>query len=343
VRDDGGVPGTGKATSGALAAGGLVAVGWQLAVAVGWLDWRDDYGGGAENIWQQNLSTLAWIVGTGTLLAGLLGVRLLSGRAWGTAVAALLGGAAVGVALTATQAGRGVMGILPDISPYLVVAVAALLGAVLAGVLGPLSAGTLPGAAVGAVLPWAFAAVDRSRLAYTGDLPRQGVLALVAPAVCLAVPAVCAVLVGTRTGAGWPAALLGATAVPVLLLAAYRLAGPNELDHPQQTEAYSYLHALAPAAVLVAALLAGLTARVPPAPAGRRLPVVAQVLAALVALAVLVVTSSNFEIARGSFVPFAVELTLEILVLVSALVALLVVAVAIDRAPPVRPRRAPGP
>jgi hypothetical protein len=70
---------------------------------------------------------------------------------------------------------------------------------------------------------------------------------------------------------------------------------------------------------------------------------VAQVLAALIALAVLAVTSSNFEMAPGSFVPFAVELTLEILVLVSALVALLVVVAAIDRTPPVRPPRASGP
>lgn len=331
VGDDVGMPVTEKSWAGgvaaALAAGGLVAVGWQLAGAVGWLRWLDDYVAGAGNIWQQDLTVLAWIVGIGTMLGGLLAVRLRPGRVWGPVTAALLGGFVVGVGLVWPVAGK--ITYHPEGNPVVVAGVAAVTGALAAGLLGPLSKGTLAGAAVGAVVPWPFAAVDRSWLAYTGDLRQQGAFALVAPAVCVVVPAVCAVLVGTRTGADWPAALLGATAVPVLLVVAYRLAGPNEIDHPEQTVAYSFVHAFAPVAVLVAALLAVLTARGPRVEVGRRLPVAARVLAGLAVFAVLVLTTDNFDF--GPYQPFAFELTVEILVLVAALAAALVVVAAVDR------------
>jgi hypothetical protein len=160
---------------------------------------------------------------------------------------------------------------------------------------------------------------------------------------------VVAVLVGTRTGAGWPAALLGALPVPVLLLTAYRLAGRNELDHQQQAEAYSYAHLAAAVALLTGALLAYATARPPSSPAevlgssgappaGRPRPTVAvrasRWVAAFALTSAIAATTSNFTL--GPYVPFAVKVTVEVVGAVVGLLAVVAVLAAAERQWPPR-------
>jgi hypothetical protein len=357
----------------------LVAVQWLVGTAVGWLDWRTDYGAGADNIWQQNLTVHAWSVATGTTLAGLLTLHLLpalrrlsplsrrspvvGGTAAGSLVSggAVVGGSpvaggmvvggsrvvrgcvvAVGALFGGVVAGVGLSGaaVVASGEPvwrlYLAGVLPAVLGALVVWLLGRLSWGTVAGVAVGAVLPWAFVPLDGAWLAYSGSVGQDGAVAVLAPLACAVLPVVVAVLVGTRTGAGWPAALLGAVPVPVLLLTAYRLAGPNELDHLQQAEAYSYAHLAAAVALLTGAVLACATARPPSPPAevpgrpgdplaGRPRSTVAvrasRWVAAFALTSAIAVTTSNFTV--GRYVPFAAEVTVEV---VGALVGLLAVA-----------------
>ncbi len=344
--------------AGALAAG-LVLVGWFAAGVVGWLDWRPDYGAGADDLWQQNLTAHGWVVATGVALAAVLAVRSRvpgaarpatpdaarvapgAGSRFVTPGAgsrfvtpgAVAGGLVAALGLSGWTAGH--FGYDPGGQLYLMAVFAAAVGGG-AALLAARSAGGLPGVLTSALLTWAFALFDPLNVAF---VEQPGVPAFAAPAICTGVPAVVAVLVAMRAGAGWPTAFLGSLAAPVLLLAAYRFAGPDGGDHLGQLQPYSYVHVVVPLVVLGTALLGS---RVGPRygvsphgvrdtwrgiPAGTRRTCV--IFAVLVG-GLVVLTTDRFELDRQYNVSFAAQTVTWIVAAVGGVLAWLAAAVAVS-------------
>lgn len=327
---NGGIPATVRAAFAALGAGELVVVMWRLAEVVGLLEWRLDYGGGADDLANGNLTVHAWLIGTGTALAGLLAARLpVGGRhayLW-AAVGALVGG---------LLAGAVVGGTVPE-APYAVAssevlqtgALGAAAGA-LAVLSGTVSSGALPGLLLGTALPWAAYLVWPYALAFPGfDGSLLRADSLLVPLACTLLPALLAAAVGRRGGAGWAGAVLGALQAPGMLLVAYHTAGQGGGDHLGQIVPYWFMHLLAPAAVV--AIAAGPAALV----CWRALDWSARVAALVTGLIVVQVL---FPVSLPSLHPFTlgrdtrITFTVEVVVLVVGAVCAVLAGIAVATA-----------
>lgn len=307
----------------AVAAGGLVFSMWQLAEAVGLLEWRSDYGGGADDLWQGNLTVHAWLIGTGTALAGLLAARFPTAgqRAYPwAAVGALVGGLMIGAVLGGTVAAT-------DRGEVLQVGVVAAVAGALAVLAGAVSAGALPGLVLGAALPWAAFLVWPYALASPGFAGTQlRVDSVLVPLACTLLPSLLAAAVGARGGAGWAGVLLGAVLAPGMLLIAYHVAGPGGGDHLSQSVPYWFIHVLAPTAVVAVAVRRGAVTcwRSLAWPAR-----MAALLAGPVATTVLFVPSERgFTLGRDTRIPF----TAEVVVLVTGAACALLAGIAVAAA-----------